>query len=82
MGTLRVELQVRDYDLWRGAFARDAGGRQRSGVRRYRIFRPVDDQGGARVSRDPANPGLAVTGEGAGQDRDPNDAHRRAGGEP
>jgi hypothetical protein len=43
MGTLRVELQVRDYDLWRRAFAQDAGGRQRSGVRRYRIFRPVDD---------------------------------------
>jgi hypothetical protein len=43
MGTLRIELQVRDYDLWRGAFERDAGGRQRSGVRRYRIFRPVED---------------------------------------
>ncbi len=44
MATLRVELQVRDYDLWRGAFERDAGGRQRSGMRGYRIFRPTDDQ--------------------------------------
>ncbi len=43
MATLRVELQVRDYDLWREAFERDAGGRQRSGMRRYRIFRPTDD---------------------------------------
>jgi hypothetical protein len=44
MATLHVELDVRDYNLWREAFGRDAGGRERSGVRRYRIFRPVDDQ--------------------------------------
>jgi hypothetical protein len=44
MATLHVELDVRDYDLWREAFGRDAGGREQSGVRRYRIFRPVDDQ--------------------------------------
>lgn len=43
MTTLRVELQVRDYDLWREAFESDAGGRQQSGMRRYRIFRPTDD---------------------------------------
>jgi len=41
--TLRVELQVRDYDLWRGAFEQDAGGRAQAGMRRYRIFRPTDD---------------------------------------
>ena len=41
--TLHVELDVRDYDLWRQAFGRDAGGREEAGVRRYRIFRPVDD---------------------------------------
>jgi hypothetical protein len=43
MATLHVELDVRDYDLWRDAFGRDAGGRQKAGVLRYRIFRPVDD---------------------------------------
>jgi hypothetical protein len=42
MATLRIELEVRDYDLWRSAFDKDAGGRERSGARRYRIFRPVD----------------------------------------
>jgi hypothetical protein len=42
--TLRVELEVRDYDLWRSAFDKDAGGRERAGARRYRIFRPVDDE--------------------------------------
>lgn len=41
MATLRIELQVRDYELWRGAFEKDAGGRERSGARRYRIFRPT-----------------------------------------
>jgi hypothetical protein len=44
MATLRVELEVRDYELWRSAFDKDAGGRERSGVRRYRIFRPVDNE--------------------------------------
>jgi hypothetical protein len=34
---------VRDYDLWRTAFDKDAGGRERSGTRRYRIFRSVDN---------------------------------------
>lgn len=43
MATLRVGLEVRDYDMWRTAFGQDAGGRQRAGARRYRIFRPVDD---------------------------------------
>lgn len=41
--TLRIELQVRDYDLWRTAFEQDAGGRARAGMRRYRIHRPRDD---------------------------------------
>ena len=43
MTTLRVELQVRDYDMWREAFERNAGGRQQAGMRSYRIFRPADD---------------------------------------
>ena len=44
MSTLRVELEVRDYDMWRNAFAEDAAGRERNGARRYRIFRPVDNE--------------------------------------
>jgi hypothetical protein len=42
--TLRVELEVRDYDLWRSAFDKDAGRREHSGTRQYRIFRPVDNE--------------------------------------
>ncbi len=43
MVTLRLELEVRDYDLWREAFGKDAGGRAERGMRNYRILRPVDD---------------------------------------
>jgi hypothetical protein len=43
VGTLRIELRVGDYDRWRQAFEQDAGGRQRSGARCYRIFRGVED---------------------------------------
>jgi hypothetical protein len=44
MTTLRVELQVRDYDLWRSAFGKDEAGRERHGARGYRIFRAADDE--------------------------------------
>jgi quinol monooxygenase YgiN len=43
MTTLRIELEVRDYEQWREAFGRDAGRRAENGMRRYRIFRPVGD---------------------------------------
>ena len=43
MTTLRIEVQIRDYDMWKAAFERDAARRQQAGMRRYRIFRPVDD---------------------------------------
>jgi hypothetical protein len=42
MATLRIELQVRDYELWKSAFEKDAAGRERSGARGYRIFRPAE----------------------------------------
>ncbi len=41
--TLKIDIQVRDYDLWRQAFSQDQAGRAAHGMRRYRIFRPVDD---------------------------------------
>ena len=43
MVTLRVELKVRNYDLWRTAFERDSGGRRQAEMRGYRIYRPIDD---------------------------------------
>ena len=43
MPTLRIEHQVHDFDTWKAAFDRDPAGRQQSGVRGYRVSRPVDD---------------------------------------
>ena len=43
MTVLRVEHPITDYDTWKSAFDRDPADRKGSGVRRYRIYRPVDD---------------------------------------
>ena len=43
MTILRIEHPVRDYDSWKEAFNADPVGRERSGVRRYRVMRPLDD---------------------------------------
>jgi len=52
MPTLRLELQIRDFDLWRSAFARDFGQRRQSGMRRYRIARPLDDPNYVMIDAD------------------------------
>ena len=43
MHTLKIEHAIGDFETWRAAFERDPARRQQSGVRRYRVFRPVDD---------------------------------------
>ena len=43
MVILHIEHQVPDYAAWRAAFDSDPADRARSGVRRYRVMRPVDD---------------------------------------
>jgi hypothetical protein len=43
MAVLRIEHPVPDFAVWKAAFDSDPVGRERSGVRRYRIMRPVDD---------------------------------------
>jgi hypothetical protein len=43
VATLRIDLEVKDYDMWRDAFGKDAGGRGRHGARRHRVFRAVAD---------------------------------------
>jgi hypothetical protein len=40
---LHIEHPVSDFDAWKAAFDSDPVGRQRMGVRHYRILRPVDD---------------------------------------
>lgn len=43
MHILRIEHPVLDYDGWKKAFDSDPIGREKSGVRKYRVLRPVDD---------------------------------------
>ncbi len=43
MYMLRIEHPIRDFDGWKRAFDSDPVGRQKSGVRCYRILRPLDD---------------------------------------
>jgi hypothetical protein len=43
MVTVHIEHAIRDFESWKAAFDRDPVGRERSGVRRYRIHRPTDD---------------------------------------
>ena len=44
MYILRIEHPVPDFDGWKQAFDSDPIGRERSGVRRYQVLRPTDDQ--------------------------------------
>ena len=43
MTILRIEHKVRNYEAWKKVFDNDPINRMQSGVRRYRIFRPVED---------------------------------------
>ncbi len=43
MYILRIEHSVPDFDGWKKAFDSDPVGREKSGVRRYRVLRPIDD---------------------------------------
>jgi hypothetical protein len=43
MYILRIEHPVPDFDGWKKAFDSDPVGREKMGVRRYRILRPGDD---------------------------------------
>jgi hypothetical protein len=49
MPTLQVEHAITDFDVWQQAFAADPVRRQESGVKRYRVFRPLDDPRYVRV---------------------------------
>jgi hypothetical protein len=43
MPTLQVEHAISDFEVWKKAFDADPVRREQSGVRRYRVFRPLDD---------------------------------------
>ena len=43
MPILQIEHPVRDFETWKAAFDSDPARREAGGVRRYEIYRPVDD---------------------------------------
>lgn len=43
MVIVQIEHPVPDFTAWKAAFDSDPVGRERSGVRRYQILRPVND---------------------------------------
>jgi hypothetical protein len=43
MHVVRIEHAVPDFDAWKQAFDSDPLGREKGGVRRYRVLRAVDD---------------------------------------
>ncbi len=43
MTVLHIEHPVPNYEAWKVAFDADPVGREKSGVRRYRILRAMDD---------------------------------------
>lgn len=45
MVTLHIEHAVPDFEAWKKAFDADPLQRRNSGVRRYRVLRPIDDPG-------------------------------------
>jgi hypothetical protein len=56
---LRIEHGVRDFDQWKAAFDSDPLGRQKMGVRRYRVSRPVDNPSYSIVELEFDNAGQA-----------------------
>ncbi len=52
MHTLQIQHQVPNYDVWKAAFDSDPVGRQRSGVRRYRVLRPIDNPNDVMIELD------------------------------
>lgn len=43
MAVVQLEHPIHDFDTWKAAFDRDPIRREASGVRRYEIYRPIDD---------------------------------------
>jgi hypothetical protein len=59
MTVLHIEHPVPDFETWKQAFDRDPIGRERSGVRRYRILRATDDPNYVMIDLEFDSPGEA-----------------------
>ena len=47
MPTLQFEHAIKHFSMWKAAFHRDPIDRRRLGVRRHRVYRPLDDPNGS-----------------------------------
>ena len=65
MITVRIEHPIKSFEAWQSAFDRDPVDRQGSGVRSYRILRPVDDPEFVMIDLDFDTPAEASTFVGA-----------------
>ena len=59
MIVLHIEHPIRDFAAWKAAFDRDPIDRERSGVRRYHILRPLDDPNYIMIDLEFDNAGAA-----------------------
>lgn len=59
MYVLRIEHPVPDFNGWKKAFDSDPVGREKSGVRRYRVLRPIDDPNYVMIDLDFDTPAQA-----------------------
>jgi hypothetical protein len=59
MYVLRIEHPVPDFNGWKKAFDSDPVGREKSGVRRYRVLRPIDDPNYVMINLDFDTPAQA-----------------------
>ena len=62
MYILRIEHPIISYEGWKKAFDSDPADRQKSGVRRYRVMRPIDDANYIMIDLefDTAEPGFLL----------------------
>jgi quinol monooxygenase YgiN len=52
MPTLQIEHAISDFEVWKQAFDADPVRREESGVRRYRVFRPLNDPNYVKIDLD------------------------------
>lgn len=65
MITIRIEHKISNYDAWKKAFDSDPINRKKSGVRRYRIYRPTDNENFVIIDLDFDNPDQAQVAQTA-----------------
>ncbi len=65
MTILRIEHRISGYDGWKKAFDSDPINRKKSGVKRYRIYRPADNENFVIIELDFENPEQAEAAQSA-----------------